>query len=196
MPEAFGYVYLYADSVMRAYEYSRTEENSSNAAVQHAIRSGADLNALAYALIAVNETETAKQICQEQNQLICCMLKEEYDAAQAIIREIPDVPDEKNAVAYTSALYLKEIYQAILSGDETAFETAMLTRIKKYRRYTYEYSLILDTCGTMMVKFARKRGLDFYYNVAEIPQYFLDETVHADKKQYQLPEIRCREIRA
>jgi len=47
-----------------------------------------------------------------------------------------------------------------------------------------------------MVKFARKRGLDFYYNVAEIPQYFLDETVHADKKQYQLPEIRCREIRA
>ena len=62
--------------------------------------------------------------------------------------------------------------------------------------YTYEYSLILDTCGTMMVKFARKRGLDFYYNVAEIPQYFLDETVHADKKQYQLPEIRCREIRA
>ena len=68
--------------------------------------------------------------------------------------------------------------------------------IYEYYRYTYEYSLILDTCRTMMVKFARKRGLDFYYNVAEIPQYFLDETVHADKKQYQLPEIRCREIRA
>ena len=192
--EAFGYLYLYAASILKAYELSCDEVKVSgkNPAIQRAIDLGFDLNSVVYALISINEFETAEKICQDNNKLIFYMLNEKYDKAKEILNEIPDNPDEKKEVYYTSSPYLKKIYQAIISGNEKDFEAEMLYRIKKYRRYTYDYSFVLDTCSITMIKFARKRGLDYHFDIAEIPKYFLDEKNHVDKEQYQLPEVPLR----
>jgi hypothetical protein len=194
MPEAFGYLYLYAASILKAYELRRDEAEVSgkNLAIERAMDIGFELNSLFYALISVNEFDTAKKISQYNNKLIFYMLNEEYDKAQEILNEIPDNPDEKKEVYYTSSPYLKKIYQAIISKNEKDFEAAMLYRVKKYRRYTYDYSFILDTCSITMIKFARKRGLDYHFDIAEIPKYFLDENIHVDKELYKLPEVPLR----
>ena len=195
MPEAFGYLYLYAASILKAYELSseETEVSGKNQAIQRAMDLGVELNPLIYALISVNEFETAKKVCQYNNKLLFYMLNEEYDKAQEILNTIPDNPDEKKEVYYTSSPHLKKIYQAIISGNEKDFEAAMLYRIKKYRRYTYDYSFVLDTCSITMIKFARKRGLEFHFAIAEIPEYFLDENNHVDKDKYKLPEVPLRD---
>ena len=194
MPEAFGYLYLYAASILKAYElsYDEVEVSGKNPAIQRAMDLGVELNSLVYALVSVNEFETAKKVCQYNNKLLFYMLNEEYDKAQEILNEIPDNPDETKEVYYTSSPYLKKIYQAIISGNEKDFEAAMLYRVKKYRRYTYDYSFILDTCSITMIKFARKRGLDYHFDIAEIPKYFLDENNHVDKELYKLPEVPLR----
>ena len=195
MQEAFGYLYLYAASILKAYELSSDEVkvNGKNPAIQRAIDLGFDLNSVVYALISVNEFETAKKVCQDNNKLLFYMLNEEYDKAQEILNTIPDNPDEKKEVYYTTSPYLKKIYQAIISKNEKDFEAEMLYRIKKYRRYTYDYSFILDTCSIMMIKFARKRGMDYHFDIAEIPKYFLDENNHVDKERFRLPEVPLRD---
>ena len=50
----------------------------------------------------------------------------------------------------------------------------------------------LDTCSITMIKFARKRGLDYHFDIAEIPKYFLNENIHVDKERYKLPEVPLR----
>ena len=95
MPEAFGYLYLYAASILKAYELRRDEAEVSgkNLAIERAMDFGFELNSLVYALISVNEFDTAKKICQDNNKLLFYMLNEEYDKAQEILNEIPDDPD-------------------------------------------------------------------------------------------------------
>ena len=57
--EAFGYLYLYAASILKAYELSCDEVKVSgkNPAIQRAIDLGFDLNSVVYALISINEFE-------------------------------------------------------------------------------------------------------------------------------------------
>lgn len=195
MQEAFGYLYLYAASILKAYELRSDEVDvkDKNPAIERAMELGFEMNSLFYALISVNEFETAKKVCQDNNKLLFYMLNEEYNKAQEILNTIPDNPDEKKEVYYTTSPYLKKIYQAIISKNEKDFEAAMLYRVKKYRRYTYDYSFILDTCSITMIKFARKRGMDYHFDIAEIPKYFLDENNHVEKELYKLPEVPLRD---
>lgn len=87
---------------------------------------------------------------------------------------------------------MKDIYTAMLTKNEIAFNNALKYRIKKYRRYTYDYSIFLDTCSVAMIKLAPKFGISHDFSIAEIPDYFLDENVHVDKEKYKLPDIPFR----
>ena len=78
---------------------------------------------------------------------------------------------------------------AIINQDEEAFNEELKKRIKKYRRNMVDYTILFDAVSIAMIKFARRRGMNYTFSVAEIPEYFLDMDIRVDKEKYRLLDI-------
>lgn len=188
LEDAAGYLYLYVQSYLKGEELSRQEMNCENSVEWDSLWSKANL-VLVFDLISLNETEQAKLIFQDKNDPMYHILNDDYDKALSLVEQLEDSPDEKKEISYKKTPFLKGIYKAMLTGDEKGFNEELKKRVKKYRRYTYDYSIVLDTCSAAMIKLAKKFGISHDFSIAEIPEYFLDENVRVDKGKYKLPDI-------
>jgi len=138
-----------------------------------------------YELIAVAETNFS--IFNRDDNLICLMLKQKYDDAKKIIDMLPDIVDDSNEVYYVNQKFLKNIYKAIVDGDEKKFNEEIVKRIKKYRRNMVGYSTIIDVVSIALIKMAMKAGIECNVDVIEIPKMFFDESNKIDKDSVKLP---------
>lgn len=124
-------------------------------------------------------------------EIIKAMYYEDYEKAKELVSQLPDTSEiyekEKYMASYCyESRYLKALYQAILSKDEKAFNKALADRIKFIRK---GYVMPVDVVSVTMIKFARKLGMDYHFDVIEIPKALLDDLSDVPFEEYQLPEV-------
>ena len=95
--------------------------------------------------------------------------------------------DESREVYYTRQQHLKKIYQAIIEKNEKAFNEELIKRIKKCRKNMVGYLTIVDIVSIALIKIAKKAGLNYTFDVIEIPKMYFDETYKIDKEKVKLP---------
>ena len=125
-----------------------------------------------YQAISVDEWELAKENASPC-PIIQAMLNEEYDLAKELLENYTEETDEDQEPYFIHMPYLKQIYIAILNGDENEFNEQLAKRINKYRKRPSDYQPVIDTTSIALIKMAEKLGLQYKFKVEEIPEYFL-----------------------
>lgn len=125
-----------------------------------------------YQAISVDEWELAKENASPC-PIIQAMLNEEYDLAKELLENYTEETDEDQEPYFLHMPYLKQIYIAILNGDENEFNEQLAKRINKYRKRPSDYQPVIDTTSIALIKMAEKLGLQYKFKVEEIPEYFL-----------------------
>ncbi len=138
-----------------------------------------------YELIAVDETNFP--IFNDDDNLICLMVNQNYDKAKQLIDLLPDQADESKEVYYSKQKYLKNIYKAIVTHDEKIFNEELVKRIKKYRKNMVGYSTIIDIVSIALIKMAKLADIKCIVDVIEIPKMFFDKSYAIDKETVKLP---------
>lgn len=131
--------------------------------------------------------ETNFPIFNDDNNLICLMLKQNYDKAKQLIDMLPDEVDESREIYYSKQKHLKNIYKAIVNHDEKVFNEELVKRIKKYRRNMVGYSTIIDIVSIALIKMAKLADVKCTVDVIEIPKMFFDKSYVIDKEKVKLP---------
>ena len=144
-----------------------------------------NMDNIIYKLISVNETEF--DIFKDKNNIIKLLFNKEYDKASEMINKIPDESDSSMQIEYMRPEDLKKIYQAIIDKNEKIFNEEMIKRIKKYRKNMVGYCPIIDIVSIALIKIAKKAGLNYTFDVIEIPKMYFDETYKIDKEKVKLP---------
>lgn len=71
-----------------------------------------------------------------------------------------------------------EVFQpmiiAICNHDNLSFENELEKRIKELRKYPYDYFHSIDITSVVLIKIAKREGMEFYHNYIEIPDFLLD----------------------
>jgi len=186
--KSFGHIYLGTISYIKAFSLWNAGEEVKNRSVENKMKKGLNTERIAYSAIAVNEYELALEFSR-RSQIIHSMLIGDYQKAKQLVLALPDSPDESKEIYYICDRFLKSIYLAILEQNEVMFNEELIKRIKKYRKKPLGYATYIDVVSISMIKFARKLGINFYFNVIEIPPFFLDENNRVDQNIFQLPNI-------
>lgn len=191
--KSFAYLYYYAYYAFCSYDeyYSGTQTAEC---FSRKIEEGRNLENYICSAITVNEWELALKYAYRLPYFEA-MIKEDYEKAKEELHKYPDPTktDELKEVYYLDARYTKNIMLAIINQDEEAFNEELKKRIKKYRRNMVDYTILFDAVSIAMIKFARRRGMNYTFSVAEIPEYFLDMDIRVDKEKYRLLDIPERE---
>ena len=130
-----------------------------------------------YQAIAVQEISLAKKhatCCP----VIQCMLLEQYEKAKELLMLDTEETDIDEEVDFIHIPWVKNIYLAMLNGDENAFNEQLAKRINQYRRRPSEYQPHVDATSIAMIWFAKRLNLKYKFQVSEIPEYFLLEHHH------------------
>ena len=130
-----------------------------------------------YQAIAVQEISLAKKhatCCP----VIQCMLLEQYEKAKELLMLDTEETDIDEEVDFIHIPWVKNIYLAMLNGDENAFNEQLAKRINQYRRRPSEYQPHVDATSIAMIWFAKQLNLKYKFQVSEIPEYFLLEHHH------------------
>ena len=96
-----------------------------------------------YQAIAVQEISLAKKhatCCP----VIQCMLLEQYEKAKELLMLDTEETDIDEEVDFIHIPWVKNIYLAMLNGDENAFNEQLAKRINQYRRRPSEYQPHVD----------------------------------------------------
>lgn len=130
-----------------------------------------------YQAIAVQEISLAKKhatCCP----VIQCMLLEQYEKAKELLMLDTEETNIDEEVDFIHIPWVKNIYLAMLNGDENAFNEQLAKRINQYRRRPSEYQPHVDATSIAMIWFAKRLNLKYKFQVSEIPEYFLLEHHH------------------
>lgn len=186
-----GHMYLSVLARTKAYELWKSGIEITNGAILRNFQKMQDMEQICFSAVAVNEFPRFEKYADGNGQIIAAMFHENYDKVHELIRELPDTKEmyqkNKNYMSYyIDAVFLKDLYISILEQDEQAFNKALAERIKNVRG---GYVMPIDIVSIAMIKFARKRGLDYDIDVIEIPDFFLADDLKIDKEKYKLPDL-------
>lgn len=88
---------------------------------------------------------------------------------------------------YIELKYLKNLYLAVLQGNEAEFNEEIIRRIKTLRRNPPSHTVVIDFPLTAIVKIAGKNGLRCHVEAAELPAFLLNETYVLREENPKLP---------
>lgn len=83
--------------------------------------------------------------------------------------------EPRTGAQYIDLKYLKNLYLTIIRGDETAFNTEIVRRIKTYRKNPYTHAVVIDFPLVALIRIANRNGIAYLEDVAEIPQIMLTQ---------------------
>ena len=104
--------------------------------------------------------------------------QEQYEKAKELLMLDTEETDIDTEVDFIHLPWVKNIYLAMLNGDENAFNEQLAKRINQYRRRPSEYQPHVDATSIAMIWFAKRLNLKYKFQVSEIPEYFLLEHHH------------------
>ena len=104
--------------------------------------------------------------------------QEQYEKAKELLMLDTEETDIDEEVDFIHIPWVKNIYLAMLNGDENAFNEQLAKRINQYRRRPSEYQPHVDATSIAMIWFAKQLNLKYKFQVSEIPEYFLLEHHH------------------
>lgn len=165
------YTYLSGWAGVRKSKLFGEEPEDKNPALQSAL----------YKLIATGQTQTT--YLTEPNGIISYVYNGCYEKARELLDRVEEDTELVFGSYYTKINCLKRIYMAILDGDETAFNEELMLRIKKYRRNMVGWTTIIDYISVALIKMAQKAGINYTFDVIEIPKLFFDEAYKIDKER-------------
>lgn len=171
---AVDYTYLSGWAGVLKSKLNGEETEEENPALQSAL----------YELIATGQTQTT--YLTKPNGIISYVYNGCYEKARELLDRVEEDTELVYGSYYTKINCLKRIYMAILDGDETAFNEELMLRIKKYRRNMVGYTTIIDHISVALIKMAQKAGLNYTFDVIEIPKLFFDEAYKIDKEQVKI----------
>ena len=190
--KSIEYLYLYVISNIKAYDYFNNGVEITNLAIADEFKKQTFLEKLCFCSVAINRFDFFEKYCINNGcKIIKAIYHEDYEKAEELVSQLPDTSEiyenEKYKASYCyESIYMKALYQAILSKDEKEFNKALADRIKFIRK---GYVMPVDVVSVTMIKFARKLGLDYNFDVIEIPKALLDDLSDAPFEEYQLPEV-------
>ena len=189
------HMYLYVLAMSQAYELWKSGMEITNGSILKAISEMRDMSQTCFSAVVVDEFPRFEKFAEGDGEIIKAMYYEDYDKVRKLIQKLPDTEEmyKKNKdymSFYYDADFLKDLYQSILEQDEEAFNKALERRIRNVRG---GYVMPVDVVSLTMIKFARRRGMDYNIDVIEIPKFFLDN-LKIDKENYKLPDLNSSEI--
>lgn len=144
-----------------------------------------DLELVAYELVALNKTDFS--FFKNENSVINCLLCGNFEAASNLLQPIEMDTVVLNGSRYIEIKHLKNLYLAIVEQDEAAFNNELILRVQRFRRNSYDYSVVIDTPGAAMIKLAKQYGIHCNLNFAEYPDALLNQPYIVDPMKFKLP---------
>ncbi len=186
------YMYLFVLSATESYKLEKNgvEITRSNLKKEHDTKQQHDEIMMCAA--AIDKSELFKEYGTNIGcEIIKAMFHEDYETTQNLVDQLPETAEiyekEKYIASYCyESKYLKALYQALLSKDEDLFNKALADRIKFIR---HGYVVPVDVVSVTMIKFARKLGLDYNFDVIEIPKALLEDLSDIPFEEYRLPIV-------
>lgn len=144
-----------------------------------------DLQLVTYELVALEETDFS--FFKNENSVINCLLCGNLEAASNLLQPIEMDIAVLNGSRYIEMKYLKNLYLAIVEQDEVAFNNELILRVQRFRRNSYDHSVVIDTPGAAMIKLAKQYGIHCNLNFAEYPDALLNQPYIVDPIKFKLP---------
>ena len=186
------YIYLSVKSYAMSYENEKAGVQITNSAIERAHKTERNLEEAMFCAASIGKLELFEQYGNNLGcEIIKAMYHEDYEKAEELVTQLPDTAEiyekEKYWASYCyESKYLKALYQTILSKDEKAFNKALADRIKFIRK---GYVMPVDVVSVTMIKFARKLGMDYNFDVIEIPKALLKDLSDVPFDEYKLPIV-------
>ena len=124
-----------------------------------------------YELVTLDRTDA--EYFTNKKSVFSCMLMNDFESAEQMLSTIEADNAPRIGAQYIDLKYLKNLYLAIIHGDETAFHDEIVRRIKTYRKNPYTHSVVIDFPLVALIKIANRNGIAYSGQVAEIPQAML-----------------------
>lgn len=186
--DCVGNLYLYILSMKKAYDLTKSGNTTQNIAVEKAISSGDEIYLIAHSAMAIDKFNLwSDYSCKIQ--ILTAFYQDNLELARKLVEQLPDNVDDYREVYFYDDKFLKKIYLAILDKDEVRFNDELLNRIKKLRRNMVGYLTYVDVVSISLIKLAKKQGLNYNFDIIEIPKYFFSDDFKIDTDRYMLPEI-------
>ena len=186
------YLYLYIIAEAKSYKLAEDGIEITNPSIVHDRELQRDLEETMFCATSIDKPELFEPYGNNLGcEIIKAMYHENYAKAEELVSQLPDTAEiyekEKYWASYCyESKYLKALYQAILSKDEKAFNKALADRIKFIRK---GYVMPVDVVSVTMIKFARKLGMDYNFDVIEIPKALLEDLSDVPFDEYKLPIV-------
>lgn len=124
-----------------------------------------------YQLAALDCTEA--EYFTDKRSVLSCMLMGDFAAAEQMLSSVQADSGPRIGARYIDLKYLKNLYLAIIHGDETSFNAEIVRRIWTYRKNPYTHAVVIDFPAVALVKAAVRSGMSYQQRVAEIPEAML-----------------------
>ena len=126
-----------------------------------------------YELVTLDRTDA--EYFTNKRSVLSCMLLNDFESAEQMLSTIEADNEPRIGAQYIDLKYLKNLYLAIIHGDETAFNDEIVRRIKTYRKNPYTHSVVIDFPLVALIKIANRNGIAYSGQVSEIPQAMLTQ---------------------
>lgn len=116
---------------------------------------------------------TGAEYFTDKKSVLSCMLMGDFAAAEQLLSTVEADGEPRVGAQYIDLKYLKNLYLAIIHGDETAFNAEIVRRIRIYRKNPCTHAVVIDFPAVALVKTAVRNGMAYQQRVAEIPEAML-----------------------
>ena len=126
-----------------------------------------------YELVALDRTDA--EYFTNKKSVLSCILLNDFELAEQMLSTIEADHELRIGAQYIDLKYLKNLYLAIIHGDEAAFNDEIVRRIRAYRKNPYTHSVVIDFPLVALIKIANRNGIAYLGYAAEIPQAMLTQ---------------------
>ena len=133
------------------------EGYKSNKAIEMDIEESMKIGVNGDLTIALNREEEVDKV-MNPDCIFRLLLDKDFDKAREI---------SKNHEVFQPMII------ALCDHDNISFENELEKRIKEIRKYPYDYLESIDIWSVVLVKLAKREGMEFYHNYIEIPDFLL-----------------------
>ncbi len=186
------YLYLFVLAMAKSFDHKRAGVKITNISIQNGFDRERNIEKAMFSAYLLGDPKLFEQYGDNLGcEIIKVMYNEDYEKADALVEQLPETAEiyanDRYWTAYCcQSKYLKAIYRALLDKDEKAFNKALTERIKILRRY---YVLGFDIAALSIIKLARKLGIDYNFDVIEIPKELLGDLSAYPFDEWQLPNV-------
>lgn len=170
----------YSLALMCCLKAIRCFENgysTSNSAIKRELCCKESYNKYGYIAIMLGDMESALKFFPEDT-IVGSLIRKSSAPVNKLVSELEDVRKIpiNHCVSYDDE-YFKQIFLAMLSGNESAFNTALAQRLCLCRAAPADYAVAVDIAAVALVKIAQEMGFSYSLDVIEIPKRLLDASV-------------------